>query len=196
MDNQNNLAAQATEPSALNIDGAAQALGAFLEPGAHQKSARELEREVLNDLSGKPADGEAQAQIEQDEVDAGNDVADDDAVTIEVDGKTVKLSRAELADAYKNGLRQSDYTKKTMEVAETRKAAEAEIRRAAQERQTYAVNLQKMAAQIEGALVEQKNIDWEKLLDTNPAEYLKQQHLYQQRHAAYQKNIQQQKYQR
>lgn len=181
---------QVTEPtgSTLNVDGAAQALGAFLEPQAHEKSAQDLEREVLEDMRGK-RDAEPEELLED-----GQDESSDETVTIEVDGKTVNLSKAQLADAYKNGLRQSDYTRKTMEVAEQRKAAEAEIQRASQERQDYAGKLQKMAVQIEGALVQQKNIDWERLLENDPAEYLKQQHLYQKRQAAYQDNIQQQQY--
>jgi len=185
---------QVTEPtsSALNVDGAAQAMGAFLEPQAHEKSVQALEKEVLDDLSGRKDALSAESVIE----DAEQDIyaGDEEAVTIVVDGKTINLSKAELADAYKNGLRQSDYTRKTMEVAEQRKAADAEIHKATQERQEYASNLQKMAAQIESALNQQQQIDWEHLLDNNPAEYLKQQHLYQRRQAAYQKNIQQQQH--
>jgi len=188
---------QVTEPtsSALNVDGAAQAMGAFLEPQAHEKSVQALEKEVLDDLSGRKDRNDTLSAEAVDE-DAERDLhaGDDEAVTIVVDGKTVNLSKTELADAYKNGLRQSDYTRKTMEVAEQRKAAEAEIIRASQERQEYASNLQKMAAQIEGALNQQQQIDWEHLLENNPAEYLKQQHLYQRRQAAYQKNIQQQQH--
>lgn len=188
---------QVTEPtsSALKVDGAAQAMGAFLEPQAHEKSAQALEKEVLDDLSGRRDRNDTFSEEPVTE-DAEQDLyaRDDEAVTIVVDGKTVNLSKAELADAYKNGLRQSDYTRKTMEVAEQRKAADAEIQRATQERQEYASNLQKMAAQIEGALNQQQQIDWEHLLDNNPAEYLKQQHLYQRRQAAYQKNIQQQQH--
>lgn len=113
-------------------------------------------------------------------------------VTIEVDGKTVELTKQELADAYKNGLRQSDYTRKTMEVSEQRKAADAEIAQARQERDTYSNNLRNMQAVLEASLTEQQNINWQQLLETDPVEYLRQQHLYQQRQAAYQQNMQEQ----
>jgi hypothetical protein len=179
---------QGTESSnsALNVDSAAQAFGALLDPQPiEEKSAKELENEVLEDLTNPKAEAEeTEPQDEQAE-------EDDEGVTIEVDGKQVKLSKAELADAYKNGLRQTDYTKKTMEVAEQRKAAQAELQKAAQERQAYAQNLQKIQAQLEVALEQQQNIDWQHLIDNDPVEYLKQQHLFQQRQAAYQNNLQQ-----
>lgn len=104
-------------------------------------------------------------------------------VTIEVDGKTVELSKAELADYYKNGLRQADYTKKTMEAAEQRKAAEAETSKAREERQKYAQGLQQTQALLQAQLHEQSQIDWQTLLQTDPVEYLKQQHLANQRQA-------------
>lgn len=132
---------------------------------------------------------------EAEEVEAEPNAAeegDDAPITIMVDGKPVSLTKAELADHYKNGLRQADYTRKTMEAAETRKAADAEIQKAQQERAAYAQNLTKMAAQLEGAIQQQATIEWEKLLESDPVEYLKQQHLYQQRQAALYQNQQQQ----
>lgn len=103
--------------------------------------------------------------------------AEPEKVTIEVDGKTVELTKAELADYYKNGLRQADYTKKTMEVAEQRKAAELQAAQALQERQKYAQGLQQAQNVLQAQLHEQSQIDWNKLLETDPVEYLKQQHL-------------------
>jgi hypothetical protein len=110
-----------------------------------------------------------------------------DAIPIEVDGKVVKLTPAEIAEHYKNGLRQADYTKKTMDVAEQRKAAEQETAKARAERQQYAANLQQMAAHLEVGLNEQAQIDWQKLLAEDPVEYLKQQHLANDRQAKLQR---------
>lgn len=166
----------------LNIDGAASAFAELLEP------SQEVEREK----EGAAADPEAQANEDAEPVAEEDAQPDDgsDEVTIEVDGKSVTLKKSELADAYKNGLRQSDYTKKTMEVAEQRRAAEAEIAQARAEREAYATNLSKMAAQLEGALEQQSAINWQELLESDPVEYLRQQNLYQQRQAAYQKTQQ------
>lgn len=165
----------------LNIDGAAGVFAEMLEP------SNEVERKE----EGAAADPEARANEDAEPV-ADDAQADDGSedVTIEVDGKTVTLKKAELADAYKNGLRQSDYTKKTMEVAEQRRAAEAEVAQARAEREAYAVNLQKLSAQLEGVLEQQASIDWQALLESDPVEYLRQQNLFQQRQAAYQRTQQ------
>lgn len=108
---------------------------------------------------------------------------DSEKVTIEVDGKPLELTKAQLAEAYKSGLRQADYTKKTMETAEQRKAAEAETAKAREERQKYAQGLQQAQALLTAQLQEQGQIDWPKLLEADPVEYLKQQHLAQARQA-------------
>ncbi|WP_218568836.1 hypothetical protein [Pseudomonas sp. BGI-2] len=86
--------------------------------------------------------------------------------------------------------RQSDYTKKTMEASEQRKNADAAVQQAQQERQEYHSKLERMAAQLEGALEQQSQIDWNALIESDPVEYLKQQQLFQQRQALYQQNTQ------
>ena len=166
------------ESGPLTLDGAAAAFSQLLDP-PKEDDAPAVDTEV---------DPPAEAEKDPEPNEAGE--GDDAPFTIEVDGKQVSLTKAEIAEAYKNGLRQSDYTQKTMAVAEQRKAAEAETQKALQERQTYAANLQKMAAQLEGAIEQQAQIDWNALLESDPVEYLKQQHLFSQRQAALQKNQQ------
>ncbi|MDE2100273.1 MAG: hypothetical protein KGL39_23685 [Patescibacteria group bacterium] len=167
----------------LNEVSAAAEIAALLDPPEKKQEG------VEEPQNAEPSNEEVEAeQPEQEEAaDPGADT-----VTIEVDGKTVELTKEQLADAYKNGLRQSDYTKKTMEVAEQRKAAEAEVAKAREERTAYANNLQKIAAQLEGALEQQKDINWQELLQSDPMEYLRQQHLFNQRQAALQQNQQEQ----
>lgn len=101
-------------------------------------------------------------------------------VTVKIDGKDVEVPLSELKNGYQ---RQADYTRKTMEVSEQRRAAEAERSQALQERQAYAANLQRMQAQLEGALQQQQQTNWEELLQSDPVEYLKQQHQAQARQA-------------
>jgi hypothetical protein len=130
-----------------------------------------------------PEDTQADAEPETvEETDA-----EPEKVTIVVDGKTVELTKAELADHYKNGLRQADYTKKTMEAAEQRKAAEAATQQALEERQRYAQGLQQAQNVLQAQLSEQSRIDWKTLLETDPHEYLKQQALANSRQAELQK---------
>ena len=161
------------ESGALTIDGAAKEFAAMMDPPIEDEP--KVDTEI--DPPKKPEE-EPNAQEE----------GDDAPITLDVDGKQVTLTKAELAEHYKNGLRQGDYTQKTMALAEQRKTAEAETLKAQQERHTYAQNLGKMAAQLEGALEQQAKIDWSALLESDPVEFLKQKHLYDQRQAALQQN--------
>lgn len=132
---------------------------------------------------------EAEAPVAE-EVEAAPE--DNETVTVLIDGKSVELTKAQIAESHKSGLRQEDYTRKTMQVAEERKTAEAETAKARDERQQYAQGLQRAQVQLEGALQEQQRIDWTALLEADPVEYLKQQHLAQARQTALQQNQQQQ----
>lgn len=124
---------------------------------------------------------EPAAEVEAVEAEAPEtEQQDDPVVTVKIDGKDVEVKLSELKNGYQ---RQADYTRKTMEVSEQRKAAEAEAQKARAERETYAHNLNRMQAQLEGALQDQQKVDWTALLESDPVEYLKQQHLFQQRQA-------------
>lgn len=166
---------QPNESSALTTDSAVEAFAAILDPSLRKEETPEV---VAEKLAEEAVTAEPESESTESE--------DDPTVTIKIDGKDVEVKLSELKNGYQ---RQADYTRKTMEVSETRKAAESQIQAAQAERQAYAVNLQKMQAQIEGALQQQQQIDWTQLLESDPVEYLKQQHLLQQRQAAYQQNI-------
>lgn len=172
------------EPGELNIDGAAKAFSDFLDPPKEEVKDEKVDTEI----DPKPAEAEPEPVAEPNSQEEGADAP----ITVEVDGKQVTLTKAEIAEHYKNGLRQQDYTRKTMETAEQRKTAEVEIQKAQQERAAYAQNLSKMAAQLEGALEAQSKIDWNDLLERDPVEFLKQKHLFDQRQAAFQQNQQEQ----
>jgi hypothetical protein len=171
--------ASSQESGELNTDEAAEAFNKIFEGGD------EPPVEVDTEVDPPKKEEEAEEEVEPPE---GVEEGDDAPITIQVDGKPVTLTQAQLADAYKNGLRQSDYTQKTMAVAEQRKAAEAETQKAQQERYTYAQNLTKMAAQLEGAIQQQEKIDWSALLNADPIEYLKQQADLSKRQTALQEN--------
>lgn len=148
----------------LNIDQATEVFSNILNP----KEETEVTEEPVES---------------QEEVVAKEDETVDGELTIEVDGKLVTLTKEQIAESYKNGLRQQDYTKKTMEAAEQRKAAEAEKAKAVQERNAYAEKLGMYSLQLESQLNEQAKINWVELLEQDPVEYLKQQHLFQERQA-------------
>lgn len=154
----------ATEPSTdvLDTNAAGNLFAAMLDPV-------EPEQEATDEPKPVEAEGETEEATE-----------DDPVVTIKIDGKDVEVKLSELKNGYQ---RQADYTRKTMEVSEQRKAAEAETAKARHERDAYAHNLNRLQSQLEGTLQEQQNVDWEALLNSDPVEYLKQQHLAQARQA-------------
>lgn len=120
------------------------------------------------------------------EIEAADDAPEVETVTVKIDGKEVEVPLDELKKGYQ---RQADYTRKTMEVAESRKAADAEAQKAQAERAEYAQNLQRMQARLEGALQEQQNTDWDALIQSDPVEYLRQKHLAETRQAALHENL-------
>lgn len=169
----------ATE-STLNEYTAAAALSDLLDPPKEENPQPDTEL----DTSAK-AEPEPEPAKEQ-------EAEPDDAIEIEVDGKPVKLTKAELAEAVKGNMRQADYTKKTMEVAEQRKEATAEKEAARAQRDQYAQALSQQAAMLQAVMGEQAKTDWDSLLNSDPVEYMKQRHLFEQRQAALSQNIQQQ----
>lgn len=163
------------ESSALNVDGAAAVFAEMLDP----------EKELPQGEQPEQPEQEAE-KPEAEEAEVEETSEEDPLITIKVNGEEIQVPLSELKNGYQ---RQSDYTRKTMEAAEQRKAAEAEAAKAAQERQAYAANLQRMQAQLEVALQDQQNIDWQTLLNTDPQEYLRQKHLFEQRQAALRENF-------
>jgi hypothetical protein len=177
----------ASESGPLDTNSAAAEFASMLGDPPKEQEAGETPEDAAARIASEELQGnEASTESESDSAE------DTQKIPVTIDGKIVELTPSEIAEHYKNGLRQQDYTRKTMEIAEARKAAEAELSTARQERQIYAQQLQAMQQQIGQALGEQQNIDWQQLLDTDPVEYLRQQHLYNQRQAAYQQNQQEQ----
>jgi hypothetical protein len=171
----------------LDSNSAADAFANLMSPPeVAEKSAEALEAEALDELT-KPN----KAEPEADPVDPDASALDDEKVTVEIDGKMIELTKAQIAESHKNGLRQADYTQKTMAVAEARKTAEAETAKAHSERNQYAQALQRNAMQLEAALEQQSRIDMDALIANDPVEAMKQQLLFQKRQAAYQETQQQ-----
>ena len=174
-----------TTPTELNADTAAAAFTAVFEPQPEKEEAP---------LTQSEAEQAAETPAENNAAEEGDNAQPepelDETVTVLVDGKPVELTKAQIAEAHKSGLRQADYTKKTQELSEQRKAAETETAKAREERTKYAEGLQKAAAVLEAQLQEQQQIDWQKLLENDPVEYLRQQHLAQARQARLQQTYQ------
>ncbi len=170
---------QASAPSGpMNMDQAVQALAAILpeegqqDGGETQESPSDEEETAAlsddsldtEDASSEETDGE-QSELEE-------DTQDDDkpqVFTVKVDGKEIEVSLDELQKGYS---RTQDYTRKTQQVAEVRKAAEAELQAIRAEREQYAQLLGALSEQVKAAAEPQ--IDWDRLYREDPIEYVRQ----------------------
>ena len=104
----------------------------------------------------------SESDLEGEDYEDGDDTGSLDlSSTLEVDGEETTVE--ELRNGY---LRQKDYTRKTQELAENRKAMQAELAELDRERAEYAQLLPAMAERI-GQAAEQEP-DWDKLYDTDP----------------------------
>jgi hypothetical protein len=169
--------AESNAPLSVN-----QAAALFSAPKEPEKQQPEAQAEEAAPVEAEESPEATQAEANPEKAEAAPEVTDE-IVTIQVDGKPVELKKSELADYYKNGLRQADYTRKTMETAEQRKAAEAEASKAREERQKYAAGLQHAQAVLLSQLNDQSQINWHQLREDNPQEFLKQWHLFSERQA-------------
>jgi hypothetical protein len=170
---------QASAPSGpLNMDQAVQALAAILpeegqqDGGETQESTPEEEETAAlsddsldtEDASSDETDGE-QSELEEDTQEEDKP----QVFTVKVDGKEIEVTLDELQKGYS---RTQDYTRKTQQVAEARKAAEAELQAVRAEREQYAQLLGALSEQVKVAAEPQ--IDWDRLYREDPIEYVRQ----------------------
>jgi len=160
----------AADTGSLDMDGAASAFEAIENPQEAEQETPETaaERLAAEEVQGKQDQDAGDDSDEQESEDA----PEPDAVTIEVDGKPVKMTKAELAEAVKGQMRQVDYTQKTMAAAEVTKAAQAEKETAAKERAELAQKLNVYTIQAQGNLQHIEAQLTDELLHSDPVEYL------------------------
>lgn len=90
---------------------------------------------------------------------------------VKIDGEEKEVELDELLAGYQ---RQSDYTRKTQQLSEQRQATENERQQAESERATYAQNIATLTWQLQNAVAQDQKIDWIKLAQDDPAEYVAQ----------------------
>lgn len=132
------------------------------EPG--EPEVEELSEEETEGATKEPKEGEPEPE-EGEEPDEEDEDTEPELIDVEIGGKTYKV-HPELRDGI---MLKADYTRKTQEVAEQRKALEARITEAAQvsdaERNAHA----HMIA-IDAALEQYQTVDWDALERQNPTE--------------------------
>ena len=132
--------------------------------------AEDVGEEVESDLDGESdeavtddtdGDEEAEAPSEQRQT-----------FRVKVGGEEVEVPLEELLKGYS---RTADYTRKTQAISQARKEAEAEAAAAREERQRYAQTLQALNQQLQQ--MQPPEVDWDKLYQENPIEWMRQREL-------------------
>jgi hypothetical protein len=158
----------------MNTAEAASVLEGLLPDEGQQE-----DREAQLPDEGAAVDEElsADANAVDDETDAEQSELDEDTeeqeqpqiFSVKVDGKEVEVTLEELQKGYS---RTQDYTRKTQQIAEARKQTEAELQAVRAEREQYAQLLGALEAQVQQ--VAQPNIDWDRLYQEDPIEWVRQ----------------------
>jgi hypothetical protein len=158
----------------MNMAEAANALEGLL-PDEGQQEDREAQlpdegAAVDEELSADADAADNETDAEQSELDEDTEEQEQPQVfSVKVDGKEVEVTLDELQKGYS---RTQDYTRKTQQIAEVRKATEAELQAVRAEREQYAQLLSALEAQVQQ--VAQPNIDWDRLYQEDPIEWVRQ----------------------
>ncbi len=158
----------------MNVAEAANALEGLL-PDEGQQEDREAQSPdegaaVEEELSADADAADDETDTEQSELDEDTEEQEQPQVfSVKVDGKEVEVTLDELQKGYS---RTQDYTRKTQQIAEVRKQTEAELQAVRAEREQYAQLLSALESQVQQ--VGQPNIDWDRLYQEDPIEWVRQ----------------------
>ena len=169
----------------LNMDAAVQALTAILpdegEKSTDEALSQETEAAVDEELSGDADASDDETPTEQlEEDEETKEDEEPQTFTVKVDGKEVTVTLDELQQGYS---RTQDYTRKTQQIAEVRKQVEQESQAIRAERAQYAQLLGALEQQVQQAA--QPQIDWDKLYQEDPIEWVRQKELVRENQAKY-----------
>lgn len=139
-----------------------------MEQSAEQQNSGEVEQDqpdpILDDDLDSGAEGDESEQNEEEE-------------ELEIAGKKLAIPKS-VAEALKSErMMQADYTRKTQEVAEQRKAVEAEqqqIRQQAKEQQQFIQEYAKVVA-IDDQLAQYRALDWQQIINADPVQAMQLQ---------------------
>jgi hypothetical protein len=148
-----------TEP--MDLNGAASAITDLMDDTTETEEVEAVETDETQEIE---ATDEA-----EDEIDT------EPKFKVKVNGEERLVSQADLI---KGHMLHEDYTRKTTELAQERQRIRAE------ESQAYTQQLQQMKAVLTAAVGQDQQIDWAKLANEDPAEYVRQQHAAQERQRA------------
>ncbi len=163
-----------------SVRGAEEALRGIMSNPEEETATEDQEQtETTEEVSAQDTESES-VQAEADNPDGltVEDIVDDtqeeeiektDTYTIKVDGEQVEVTLDELQAGYR---RQADYTRNSQVLAEQRRKADEELAATQQERQRYLSQLEQFKSQGKSQLESYNNIDWTKLKEEDPMEYM------------------------
>jgi len=166
------------KPTGLQTDmqEAEQSFESFLTPEEQPENEIEqasedvvVEEEVIED------DEIVEDEVEEDAEELQEDQVEEEEseqpqlYTIKVDGEDTEVTLEELQNGYS---RQRDYTRKTQELAEQRKAIEAQQQEVSQKDAIYSQLLPRMEATLKGEL--ENEPDWNTLYEADPIAYVRE----------------------
>jgi len=179
-----NAMAGDSNPQGTDIAGAAQAFAKILsgsDAGEREEGEAPSTLEVDTPEPLEAEGVEAEAEIADDEGEEGQSDDDDGEAeapatrkfTVKLDGKDIEVDEQELLQGYQ---RTADYTRKTQELANQRKAAEAELAAIRAEREQYQSVLPAIQQLLESQMGAQP--DWDRLYVEDPIEWVRQRELW------------------
>ena len=165
-----------------NMQETEQSFESFLTPS--EQPENEIEEEATEELvdqqevieDDEPFEEELEAaeeeELQEDQVEE-EEYEQPQLYTIKVDGEDTEVTLEELQNGYS---RQRDYTRKTQELAEQRKAIEAQQKEVSQKDEIYSQLLPKMEATLKGELGNEP--DWNALYEADPIAYVREKDIW------------------
>ena len=167
----------AAQEKILNLLDADEAPPVEEDSPVEETESEPLEEEEVSEDEADELEESDEDEEEYEGTDNREDEGDEvDVYSVKVDGEEIEVSLEELVSGYH---RQSDYTKKTQEISEERKAIEeyknqfdGQMTQLNQERQQYQQALGQLGQQLSAGLNRYANVDWAKLKQDDPIEYV------------------------
>ena len=165
-----------------NLEQTEQSFESFLTP--NEQPENEIEEQATEELVNEEEIIEDDEPFEEELEAAEEDEPQEDQVeeeeseqpqlyTIKVDGEETEVTLEELQNGYS---RQRDYTRKTQELAQQRKAVEAKYQEISQKDAIYSQLLPKMEATLKGEL--ENEPDWNALYEADPIAYVREKDIW------------------
>ena len=165
-----------------NLEQTEQSFESFLTP--NEQPENEIEEQATEELVNEEEIIEDDEPYEEELEAAEEDEPHEDQVeeeeseqpqlyTIKVDGEETEVTLEELQNGYS---RQRDYTRKTQELAQQRKAIEAKYQEVSQKDAIYSQLLPKMESTLKGEL--ENEPDWNALYEADPIAYVREKDIW------------------